>query len=238
MTFSLTMTDPCFLAFLHHHCLQILYLTNFLIENVFRYMYLFHKFFLIPNCTSYTDRIADCKPFGFVINNSKLDKILPCMKFPFFNVFLSEVMRGQRGRRLFRDWVRGRPFVLYNRAVLRHKTNDENTHFRLLVRLQELAKRSDRQESRYKLNGSRVFNDFIVGVKSFMEVSKFPIMSKHNGWIEPKVSVQMVKVIHVVYKSVDHFLPLRNLMQFQKKIRMAYFSKPSDHMQCDAKPVQ
>ena len=38
------------------------------------------------------------------------------------------------------------PFVLYNCAVLRHKTNDEITHFRLL----ELAKRSDRQESRYK----------------------------------------------------------------------------------------
>ena len=40
--------------------------------------------------------------------------------------------------------------VLYNRAVLRHETNDEITHFRLLVRLNLLAKRSDRQESRYK----------------------------------------------------------------------------------------
>ena len=39
------------------------------------------------------------------------------------------------------------PFVLYNRAVLRHKTYDEITHFRLLIRLQQLAKRSDCQES-------------------------------------------------------------------------------------------
>ena len=42
------------------------------------------------------------------------------------------------------------PLVLYNRVVLRHKTNDEITHFRLLVPLQQQAKRSDRQESRYK----------------------------------------------------------------------------------------
>ena len=38
-------------------------------------------------------------------------------------------------------------FVLYNRAI---KEKDETTHFRLLVRLQNLAKRSDRQVSRYK----------------------------------------------------------------------------------------
>ena len=31
---------PCFL---HHHCLSILYATNFLAENIF--IYLFHKFF-------------------------------------------------------------------------------------------------------------------------------------------------------------------------------------------------
>ena len=42
------------------------------------------------------------------------------------------------------------PFILYNSAVLRHETNDETTHFRLLVRLQQLAKRSDRHESSYK----------------------------------------------------------------------------------------
>ena len=35
MTFSLTITDPCFLCFLHHHCLQILHPTNFLMEKVF-----------------------------------------------------------------------------------------------------------------------------------------------------------------------------------------------------------
>ena len=40
------------------------------------------------------------------------------------------------------------PFVLYNRAVLRRETNDEITHFRLLVRLQQLAKRSDRKKYR------------------------------------------------------------------------------------------
>ena len=34
MTFSLTITDPCFLAFLHRHCLQIQYPTNFLIEKL------------------------------------------------------------------------------------------------------------------------------------------------------------------------------------------------------------
>ena len=61
------------------------------------------------------------------------------------------------------------PFVLYNRAVLRNESNDEITHFRLLIRLKQLAKRSDRQESRN--NGSQVLNDFIVGVKSYMEVS-------------------------------------------------------------------
>ena len=27
------------------------------------------------------------------------------------------------------------PFVLYNRGVLRHETNDEITHFRIIVRL-------------------------------------------------------------------------------------------------------
>ena len=42
------------------------------------------------------------------------------------------------------------PFFLYNHAVLGHRTNDEITHFRLIVRLQQLAKRSNRQESRYK----------------------------------------------------------------------------------------
>ena len=38
-------------------------------------------------------------------------------------------------------------FVFYNHAVLRHKTNNEITHFHLLVQLQKLA---DRQESHYK----------------------------------------------------------------------------------------
>ena len=40
------------------------------------------------------------------------------------------------------------PFILYNRTALRHKTNNEITHFRLLVRLQQLAKRSYPQEYR------------------------------------------------------------------------------------------
>ena len=30
-----TIVDPLFPSFLHHHCLQILYTTNFLRENVF-----------------------------------------------------------------------------------------------------------------------------------------------------------------------------------------------------------
>ena len=59
-------------------------------------------------------------------------------------------------------------FVLYNQAFLQHKTNDEITHFRLLVRSQWLAKQSDHQESRHKQITS--FNDFIIGVKSYMEV--------------------------------------------------------------------
>ena len=41
-------------------------------------------------------------------------------------------------------------FVLYNCVVLRYKTNDEITHVCLLVRLQQLTKRSNRQESCYK----------------------------------------------------------------------------------------
>ena len=52
------------------------------IENVFSY--LFHRFFLISNYTSYTDCIIDCKSFAtasvvfwFGIDNSKLFKILP-----------------------------------------------------------------------------------------------------------------------------------------------------------------
>ena len=61
------------------------------------------------------------------------------------------------------------PVVLHNRAVFRKETNDEITHFRLLVRLQQLTKRFDFQESCYKR--SRVFNDFIIWVKSYMEVS-------------------------------------------------------------------
>ena len=57
------------------------------------------------------------------------------------------------------------------KSTARHETNDEITHFRLLVRLKRLAKRSDGQE--IVINGSRVFNDFIDVVKSYtcMEVS-------------------------------------------------------------------
>ena len=40
--------------------------------------------------------------------------------------------------------------VLYNPAVLRHKIKDKTTHFHLLVQLQQLDKRFDNQESRYK----------------------------------------------------------------------------------------
>ena len=52
------------------------------------------------------------------------------------------------------------PLVLYNRAVLRHEMNDEITLFRLLVRLQQLAHRSSRQESLYKTG--RVYNDIDI----------------------------------------------------------------------------
>ena len=49
LKFSLLL-DPYFLAFYTTICLQILYTTNFLIENVFSYL---------SNHTSYTDRIVD-----------------------------------------------------------------------------------------------------------------------------------------------------------------------------------
>ena len=60
------------------------------------------------------------------------------------------------GGGLFRNWVRGRAVLLFSTTARFCDKNDEITHFRLLVRLQQLAKRSDRQESRYKLTG-RVF---------------------------------------------------------------------------------
>ena len=40
--FSLSF-NPCFPSFLHHYCLQILYTTNFLIENVFIYLSKFDR---------------------------------------------------------------------------------------------------------------------------------------------------------------------------------------------------
>ena len=39
-----TIVDPLFPSFLHHHCLQILYTTNFLRENVFISCFI-HYFF-------------------------------------------------------------------------------------------------------------------------------------------------------------------------------------------------
>ena len=38
--------DPLFSSFLHHHCLQILYTTNFLTENVFYILFPSFFFFL------------------------------------------------------------------------------------------------------------------------------------------------------------------------------------------------
>ena len=77
------------------------------------------------------------------------------------------------------------PFVLYNCAVLRRKTNNETTHFCLLVRLQQPARRSDHQKSHYKR--SRVFNDIIVGVKSYIQVSSDSSYrgDRHDIWYWP-----------------------------------------------------
>ena len=44
--------QPLFPYFLHYYCLQILYTTNFLIENVF--IYLFHCFLFIIGCFQVT----------------------------------------------------------------------------------------------------------------------------------------------------------------------------------------
>ena len=61
------------------------------------------------------------------------------------------------------------PFVLYSHAVLRHKTNNKITHFRLLIRLQQLAKRSDHQESHFRV----LLMIFTVEVKSYMEYFRY-----------------------------------------------------------------
>ena len=65
-------------------------------------------------------------------------------------------MRGQEGDGQY-------PFVLYLQPRGFATANDETAHFRLLVRSQQLAKRSDRQEFRYKLIAC--FNDFIVNFR-------------------------------------------------------------------------
>ena len=57
-------------------------------------------------------------------------------------------MRGQEGGEEI--ILEGGQYPLFSTTMLFCETNDEITQFRLLVRLQQLAKRSDRQESRYK----------------------------------------------------------------------------------------
>ena len=52
MTITFSLIDRPSPCFLHHYCLQILYTTNFLIENVFNYLltilnYLFVKISLV-----------------------------------------------------------------------------------------------------------------------------------------------------------------------------------------------
>ena len=39
------------------------------------------------------------------------------------------------------------PFVLYNHVVLQHETNDKIPHFHIIVRIKQIAKRSNHQES-------------------------------------------------------------------------------------------
>ena len=65
------------------------------------------------------------------------------------------------------------PLFLYNRAVLRHEANGEITHFRLLFHSNNWLNNllNDPIIRNIVINGSRVFDDFIVGVKSYMEVS-------------------------------------------------------------------
>jgi G3E family GTPase len=50
-------------------------------------------------------------------------------------------------------------------SITARKPNDETTHFRLLVQLQNEL--NDTIVRSLIINGSRVFNDFIVGVKSY-----------------------------------------------------------------------
>ena len=60
-------------------------------------------------------------------------------------------------------------FVLYNRAVLRHKTTTKRSKF--VFSFDSNNKLNDQIVGSLVRNRSRVFNDFIVGVKSYMEVS-------------------------------------------------------------------
>ena len=66
-------------------------------------------------------------------------------------------------------------FVLYNRAVLQHKTTMKCSKF--VFSFDSNNKLNDQIIGSLVRNGSRVFNDFIVGVKSYMEVlAKLPIL--------------------------------------------------------------
>ena len=66
-------------------------------------------------------------------------------------------------------------FVLYNRAVLRHKTYDEITPF--VFSFHYNNKLNDPIVRSLVTNGTRVFNDFIAGVKSYIWkfLAKLPI---------------------------------------------------------------
>ena len=71
-------------------------------------------------------------------------------------------MRGQEGGVPGLGTRTGSTLLFSTTARFCDMKHDEITHFRLLVRLRQLAKRSDRQETILVINGSRVFNDFIV----------------------------------------------------------------------------
>ena len=79
MTFSLSITDRC--VFITTS------ITNFLIENVFSY--LFDTYFLFSNYTSYTDRIVVLKLFAkLCIVRSKSDDTITKIHHQLFSSLL------------------------------------------------------------------------------------------------------------------------------------------------------
>ena len=59
LNIGIIIVNPLFPFFLHHHCLQILYTTNFLRENVF--YILFHSFLKISDYKYIGIHVVQCR---------------------------------------------------------------------------------------------------------------------------------------------------------------------------------